>query len=187
MNAEASKATHPSAESAQGRFDAEAAVRALRQIFKQDRSGIDHTESLQRLETMARNMAADDTRRDQPMREVFARLGDKWSTLLVHILRTGNYRHAVLRRLVSAVGIEGRISQRMMTLRLRSLERDGLITRRVIESHPPGVEYVLTALGHDLAGRIETIMQWIREHMDEIRAARQHFDQTSDERAIKGG
>jgi DNA-binding HxlR family transcriptional regulator len=111
------------------------------------------------------------------MREVFARLGDKRSALLMHLLRTGNDRHALLRRLVGAVGIEAHISQRMLTLRLRSLERDGLIARRMIETHPPGVEYVLTPLGHALTERLEHLMQWIREHQQKIRDAREQFDQ----------
>lgn len=179
MSSDPTKPAAAAKETSQQALDAEAAVNSLRQIFRQDRSGTDHGEALRRLETMVRNMASDDTRRDEPMREVFARLGDKWSTLLMHLLRTGNYRHALLRRLVSAVGIEGRISQRMLTLRLRSLERDGLISRRVIETHPPGVEYVLTPLGHDLTQRIESMMQWIREHQQQIRDARRHFDQTN--------
>jgi DNA-binding HxlR family transcriptional regulator len=122
------------------------------------------------------SMARDGVQREQPMREVFARIGDKWSTLLLHLLRTGDYRHAVLRRLVSTVGAEGRISQRMLTLRLRALERDGLIERRLIpSSHPPGVEYALTPLGRSLSAQIETLMQWVREHMGRILTARTQF------------
>ncbi|HEY1725257.1 MAG TPA: helix-turn-helix domain-containing protein [Steroidobacteraceae bacterium] len=128
------------------------------------------------LAELVRSMARDGVQREQPMRELFARIGDKWSTLLLHLLRTGDYRHAVLRRLVSTVGAEGRISQRMLTLRLRALERDGLIERRLIpSSHPPGVEYALTPLGRSLTAQIESLMQWIREHMGQILAARAQF------------
>jgi DNA-binding HxlR family transcriptional regulator len=112
---------------------------------------------------------------------VLARIGDKWSTLLLHLLRTGNYRHAVLRRLVSAVGAEGRISQRMLTLRLRALERDGLLERRVVpDTHPPGVEYALTELGQSLTAQIESLMQWIRDHMARILQARERFGRSAD-------
>jgi len=115
------------------------------------------------------------------MREICARIGDKWSSLLLHLLRTGSYRHAVLRRLVSTVGAEGRISQRMLTLRLRTLERDGLIERRVISTtHPPGVEYALTDLGRSLTIQIEQLMQWIREHMQQILQARLRFSEPVD-------
>jgi DNA-binding HxlR family transcriptional regulator len=143
---------------------------------------------LARLEALVRAMARDGVQRDQPMREVLARIGDKWSTLLLHLLRTGNYRHAVLRRLVSAVGAEGRISQRMLTLRLRALERDGLLVRRVVpDTHPPGVEYALTELGQSLTAQIESLMQWIRDHMARILQARESFGHALDARSASDG
>jgi len=87
-------------------------------------------------------------------------------------------------RLVSTVGAERRISQRMLTLRLRTLERDGLIERRIISStHPPGVEYALTDLGVSLSAQIESLMQWIREHMLQILQARARFTEAADEPA----
>jgi DNA-binding HxlR family transcriptional regulator len=141
--------------------------------------------ALAQLGAMVRKMAADGVRREEPMREVFARIGDKWSTLLLLLLRTGIYRHAVLRRLVGAVGSEGRISQRMLTLRLRALERDGLIARRTISTQPPGVEYGLTELGSGLLQQIDIMMQWVRTHIAEIRRARQEFE-ASDARDIDG-
>ena len=156
------------------RLNAEAVIANIRMILQKEQPA-DQSLTLARLEALVHSMARDGARREQPMREVFARLGDKWSTLLMHLLRTGAHRHAVLRRLVSVVGAEGRISQRMLTLRLRTLERDGLISRRVISTHPPGVEYALTELGHSLTAQIETLMQWIRDHMTEIQQARQQF------------
>jgi DNA-binding HxlR family transcriptional regulator len=149
-------------------------MRSLAQILGEAAPG--NEAALAQLGAMVRNMAADGVLREDPMREVFARIGDKWSTLLLLLLRTGNYRHAVLRRLVSAVGSEGRISQRMLTLRLRALERDGLIARRVISTQPPGVEYGLTELGSGLMQQIDIMMQWIRAHIAEIRRARQQFE-----------
>lgn len=160
-------------------IDIDATLSKLRAIVKTSEGTPDG--ALQGLEGLVRSMADDGVGRDEPMREVFARLGDKWSMLLLHLLRTGTYRHAVLRRLVSAVGSEGRISQRMLTLRLRALERDGFIERRVISIHPPGVEYSLTTLGFGLFGQIEANMQWIRDHLRAIRAARQRFEADADE------
>jgi DNA-binding HxlR family transcriptional regulator len=161
--------------------DVDSVLRNLRLVLAHDEISGHHGSEMAALETLVRSMARDGVQRDQPMREVFARIGDKWSTLLLHLLRTGNYRHAVLRRLVSTVGAEGRISQRMLTLRLRTLERDGLIERRVIPtSHPPGVEYALTELGRSLSAQIETLMQWIRDHMAQILQARTRFSQSAE-------
>jgi DNA-binding HxlR family transcriptional regulator len=165
-------------------LDVDAVLRSLRLILAHDETSGYHSNQMAGLETLVRAMARDGVQRDQPMREVFARIGDKWSTLLLHLLRTGNYRHAMLRRLVSTVGAERRISQRMLTLRLRTLERDGLIERRVISTtHPPGVEYALTDLGVSLSAQIESLMQWIREHMLQILQARMRFTEAADEHA----
>jgi DNA-binding HxlR family transcriptional regulator len=162
--------------SAAPQVDVDTVLGNVRLIVAGERTPGTHRSELARLETLVRAMARDGVQRDQPMREVLARIGDKWSTLLLHLLRTGNYRHAVLRRLVSAVGAEGRISQRMLTLRLRALERDGLLERRVVPgTHPPGVEYALTELGQSLTAQIEGLMQWIRDHMAHILAAREQF------------
>jgi DNA-binding HxlR family transcriptional regulator len=152
-------------------IDAEAVLRQLESILQGGQQA-----ALERLRSMVRHMAADGVRRDQPMREVFARAGDKWSSLLLLLLSAGNFRHGVLRRLVAAVGSEGHISQRMLTLRLRSLERDGLIARTQISTQPPGVEYSLTALGTGLVQQLNAVMQWIRDHQGEIRAARERFE-----------
>jgi DNA-binding HxlR family transcriptional regulator len=161
--------------------DVDTVLRNLRLVLAHDEISGHHSSEMAALETLVRAMARDGVQRDQPMREVFARIGDKWSTLLLHLLRTGSYRHAVLRRLVSTVGAEGRISQRMLTLRLRTLERDGLIERRVISStHPPGVEYALTELGRSLSAQIESLMQWIRDHMARILQARTRFSESAD-------
>jgi DNA-binding HxlR family transcriptional regulator len=156
--------------------DVDAVLLNLSNILRHNTAGPDTAQALAKLQAMVRAMARDGTRREDPMRELFARVGDKWSMLLLHLLRTGSYRHAVLRRLVSAVGIEGRISQRMMTLRLRALERDGLIVREVTSSHPPGVEYALTELGTRLLEQLDGVMQWIRDNLAEIRLARERFE-----------
>jgi DNA-binding HxlR family transcriptional regulator len=161
--------------------DVDTVLRNLRLVLAHDEVSGHHSSEMAALERLVRSMARDGVQRDQPMREVFARIGDKWSTLLLHLLRTGNYRHAVLRRLVSTVGAEGRISQRMLTLRLRTLERDGLIERRVIPTtHPPGVEYALTELGRSLSAQIESLMQWIRDHMAQILKARTRFSESAE-------
>lgn len=113
--------------------------------------------------------------RDDPVREVMARLGDRWSTLLLLILRAGPFRHATLRRLVNAISAEGAISQRVLTLRLRALERDGLVTRTVTPTVPPQVDYALSALGGELTAQVDGLLQWIEGKDAEIRAHRARF------------
>lgn len=152
-------------------IDAELVLRQLESLLRGSNDA-----ALARLRTMVGHMAEDGIRRDQPMREVLARAGDKWSSLLLLLLNAGSFRHGVLRRLVAAVGAEGHISQRMLTLRLRSLERDGMIARTTVSGQPPGVEYSLTPLGAGFVAQLDGVMQWIRDHQAEIRAARERFE-----------
>jgi len=105
-----------------------------------------------------------------PMREVLDRVGDSWSLLVVINLQERPVRFNALRR-----SIEG-ISQRMLTVTLRSLERDGLVTRTVRPTTPPEVEYALTELGRSIAGPIGALGAWAAENRDRMRAARAAFD-----------
>jgi DNA-binding HxlR family transcriptional regulator len=104
------------------------------------------------------------------IREVLNRVGDKWSLQVIGQLGEGAQRFGELRR-----GVEG-ISQRMLTLTLRMLERDGLITRTVLPTSPPTVEYELTALGRTLIEPVRALAEWARAHREEIAAARKRFD-----------
>ena len=104
------------------------------------------------------------------VREVLNRVGDKWSVLVVHLLGDGKKRFSELRR-----SIEG-ISQRMLTLTLKGLERDGLITRTVYPTIPPRVEYELTRLGRSLLVPISSLGNWATENREKIQAARNRYD-----------
>jgi DNA-binding HxlR family transcriptional regulator len=104
------------------------------------------------------------------VREVLSRIGDKWSVLVVVLLGEGTKRFSELRR-----SIEG-ISQRMLTLTLRGLERDGLVTRTVLPTVPPRVDYALTKMGRTLLEPIEGLATWAGEHRTEIQSARERFD-----------
>lgn len=106
---------------------------------------------------------------------VLSRIGDKWSVLIVMLLAAGPCRFNELKRRV------GGISQRMLTLTLRGLERDGLVTRTVTPSIPPRVDYALTPLGHSLRVPVMALGQWAMANMDEIEAARDSFDAREDE------
>ena len=136
---------------------------------------------LRDMATFLEIMARYGSRREDPVRSVFARLGDRWSILLLQLLRVASFRHATLRRLASAVVPAGEkpISQRMLTLRLRTLERDGIIRRRVTPHVPPQVEYSLTPLGRDLAQKAHSLAMWVCERSTQIRQARQHYDRSA--------
>jgi DNA-binding HxlR family transcriptional regulator len=102
--------------------------------------------------------------------DVLARVGDKWSVLVVTKLGGGPLRFNELRRSI------GGISQRMLTLTLRGLERDGLITRTVFPVIPPRVDYALTALGRDLLEPVSALGDWALRNQTKIARAREQFD-----------
>lgn len=113
--------------------------------------------------------------REAPVREVMARLGDRWSTLILMVLASGTFRHATLRRVIAAISAEKAISQRMLTLRLRALERDGMVARMVTPSVPPRVDYELTPMGRDFVVLIDGLLAWIERHESAIRESRKGF------------
>src|SRR6202161_747528 len=102
--------------------------------------------------------------------DVLARVGDKWSVLVVSRLGDGPVRFNELRRSI------GGISQRMLTLTLRGLERDGLITRTAFPTIPPRVDYALTALGRDLLVPVSGLGAWAIRSQAKIARAREQFD-----------
>jgi DNA-binding HxlR family transcriptional regulator len=108
--------------------------------------------------------------------EVLARVGDKWTVLVVTVLGEGPKRFNELRRAL------GSISQRMLTLTLRGLERDGLVTRTVFPTIPPRVDYELTKLGHSLLDPVSRLGLWARQNRSAIEAARRRFDASKESR-----
>ena len=106
--------------------------------------------------------------------EVLARVGDKWTILVVGELGPGPRRFNEIKRMV------GGISQRMLTLTLRGLERDGLVTRTVFPTIPPRVDYELTKLGRSLLEPVSGIGLWARQNRAAIAEARQRFDAGAD-------
>jgi DNA-binding HxlR family transcriptional regulator len=101
---------------------------------------------------------------------ILARVGDKWTVLIVVLLGDGPKRFNEIRRMV------GGISQRMLTFTLRGLERDGLLTRTVFPTTPQRVDYELTKLGSTLWDAVEPLSTWARAHVGEILTSRQQFD-----------
>ncbi|KKB86078.1 HxlR family transcriptional regulator [Devosia limi DSM 17137] len=105
------------------------------------------------------------------MSDVLNRIGDKWSVMVVGILsRSGTIRFNELKRSINGV------SQRMLTLTLRNLERDGLVTRTIYPEVPPRVEYGLTELGKTLTGPINALWDWSAQHHGAIIDARAVYD-----------
>ena len=102
--------------------------------------------------------------------EVLARIGDKWTVLVVSTLGDGPKRFNELRKAL------GSISQRMLTLTLRALERDGLVTRTVFPTIPPRVDYELTKLGRSLLEPVSALGLWARKNRPIIQEARRRFD-----------
>ncbi len=116
----------------------------------------------------------------RPITDILTRVGDKWSVMVVMLLGNGTKRFNEMRRLI------GGISQRMLTLTLRGLERDGLVTRTVFPTVPPRVDYALTDLGRSLLIPISALGAWAYGHRDAIDAARLAFDARSDAGATPG-
>ena len=111
-----------------------------------------------------------DTREDCEVRQILDRIADKWSLLVIALLEHRRLRFTQLMREIDGV------SQRMLTVTLRQLERDGLVTRTVHPVVPPKVEYELTPLGATLHQTIQSLVTWTEIHQREIAEAREAYD-----------
>lgn len=105
---------------------------------------------------------------------ILSRVGDKWSVFVIMMLSDGPRRFNELKRMING------ISQRMLTLTLRGLERDGLVTRTIFPTIPPRVDYELTDLGRGLSRPVKALGEWAKDHLGQIEAARTQFDQRND-------
>ncbi|WP_021026029.1 helix-turn-helix domain-containing protein [Comamonas sp. B-9] len=108
-----------------------------------------------------------------PTRQVLDCVADKWTVLVLGLLRAGPWRFGQLRK-----GIEG-LSQKMLTQTLRALERDGIVRREVFACSPPKVEYSLTPLGQSLAPALDALRLWAERHMDEVMRHRDLYDEAA--------
>ena len=107
--------------------------------------------------------------------DILGRVGDKWTVLVVGYLSAGPMRFSELKR-----GIGG-ISQKMLTITLRGLERDGFVTRTVFPSIPPRVDYELTDLGRELRVPVNALGEWARVNIARVKQARERFDNAQSE------
>lgn len=106
----------------------------------------------------------------RPVTEALSRAGDKWTILIVMQLETGPKRFSALRRGIAE------ISQKMLALTLRGLERDGFVLRTVHPTKPPSVEYILTALGQEMIVPVRALGAWVIDNLHRIESARRDFD-----------
>jgi DNA-binding HxlR family transcriptional regulator len=107
---------------------------------------------------------------DCPSRTLFDQIADKWSMMVLAVLADGPHRFNLIRR-----RLEG-VSQKALTQCLRRLERNGLITRRVVSLSPVAVEYEITALGHTLQKPFWELHRWTLDKLSDVNAAREAFD-----------
>ncbi|WP_433019916.1 winged helix-turn-helix transcriptional regulator [Kribbella sp. CA-294648] len=105
-----------------------------------------------------------------PSRTSLARIANKWTAMIVAVLESGPMRFGDIR-----TALEG-ISGKVLTDTLRDLERDGMVTRRTYAEVPPRVEYELTPLGHTLEGPLTALCRWAEDHIPEVLAARDAYD-----------
>ena len=154
----------------------------VQKIIDRDLAGEDAAR-LKRLCTDLINRGGNNPAADiAPVRETIAFLGEKWTGLVFYLLAAGPIRYSLLRRLVSAISVLGGdkgISERMMTLTLRRLERDGFASRAIFPAVPPRTEYRLTPLGHALHEQFLLVVQWLEGHRADIALARSRYDEAA--------
>ncbi|RSM55834.1 transcriptional regulator [Actinoplanes sp. ATCC 53533] len=122
-------------------------------------------------ELARRGVAPDCVRTIEVVRDVLARVGDKWTLLTITVLASGPLRFTAVHEQVAG------ISQRMLSQTLRALTRDGLVTRTAYSEVPPRVEYALTPLGRSLGEAVDGLVHWVRDHQSDIVRNRDEFDQ----------
>ncbi len=105
-----------------------------------------------------------------PTRVLLDRIGDKWTVLVLGLILENPRRFNALRR-----DIEG-LTQKMLSQTLKSMERDGLITRTVLPTTPVSVEYAMTPLGGTLVETLESLQRWARDHIGEVLSAQRRYD-----------
>ena len=114
---------------------------------------------------------------DGTLHEIRARLGDRWSSLILVLLRASAFRPATLRKVINLVARrEGEISDRILTLQLRHLERDGLVQRTICSEMPLSIEYRITDLGRSLLVIWDQLRDWTFVHGTKVQAAQRAFD-----------
>lgn len=139
---------------------------------------LDHQDGEQedRLRRLSRLLAGYETITDNPIVNVVDHVGNYWRSWILVILQTGTYRYTTIMKVLNAVDPGHPISQRMLTLGLRLLERDGLVERADVEDVRRHVEYSLTPVGRDLSERFMSLVEWIDSQADTFEQSRSTYD-----------
>lgn len=138
----------------------------------------------ERLDKLVERMIANNVAPGSPSLAIVQHLGDRWSPLILLALNTGTYRHTELQRAINAlseISKSTHVSQHVLTMKLRALERDGLISRKLWATVPPRTDYALTPMGRELAHWLMNLCDWSERHAGEITAARAQFDEARNE------
>lgn len=153
-----------------------AALEKIAAVASEDAGESNKAARVSSLQKLAQRHSTYGTSRSAPVREVLHLVGDKWTSLILGVLDAGPCRYSALRQLVSLLSHESFISQRVLTVKLRLMERNGLVIRRSWPSVPPRVEYQLSPLGKSLTQKIEDLLQWAEKNFQAIQQARASFD-----------
>jgi DNA-binding HxlR family transcriptional regulator len=129
-----------------------------------------------RLRRLSRLLAGYETVTDNPIVNVVDHVGNYWRSWILVILQTGTYRYTTIMKVLNAVDPSHPISQRMLTLGLRLLERDGLVERTDVEDVRRHVEYSLTPVGRDLSERFMSLVEWIDSQAETFEQSRSAYD-----------
>lgn len=137
-----------------------------------------------RLHKLMSDILEQNVRPESPTLHMLQIIGDRWAPLILFILSTGTFRHSELQRVVnvfSEMSDTTPISQRILTLKLRVLERDGFLTRTVWPIVPPRADYALTPLGQSLIQLLEQVVSWSGENSSHIVAAQRDYDSVNEQ------
>jgi len=152
--------------------------RAILFTLKSEES-VEISERNRRISEFSINFVKDSVSRNDPIISVIRRTGDRWSNFILVILNCGMFRHTELLRtinLLCTITEAPKISQRVLTQKLRAFERDGLVTRTVRPTAPVRTEYRLTPIGAELAGLIWQVVQWTLKHRDALTESQRAYD-----------
>jgi len=155
--------------------------RAVAAIGEEERSRFEIDRHQRNLRWLLDGMAAIGNERDAPIRVAYSFVGDRWSSLILHLLSGGSLRHGELRRLIEIVSAEHEISQRQLTLKLRVLEREGFVSRVVTPGPVHRVDYAMTELGAEFYEHLAALTRWLQQSNASILQARQRYLAHADE------
>lgn len=136
-----------------------------------------------RLHKLMSDVLEQNVRPESPTLHMWQIIGDRWAPLILFILSTGTFRHSELQRVVnvfSEMSDATPISQRVLTLKLRMLERDGFLTRTVWPIVPPRADYALTPLGQSLIQLLEQVVSWSEKNGAKMVAAQRNYDSANE-------